>query len=60
MKTNLINQKIFLAGHNGMVGSSLYSFFKERKFKNIITISRKKLNLGNLKETDRFLKKKKT
>jgi GDP-L-fucose synthase len=59
MKTNLINQKIFLAGHNGMVGSSLYSFFKERKFKNIITISRKKLNLGNLEETDRFLKKKK-
>jgi len=58
MKTNLKNQKIFLAGHNGMVGSSLYSFFKERNFKNIITISRKKLNLENLEETDKFLKKK--
>ena len=59
MKTNLKNQKIFLAGHNGMVGSSVYSFFKERKFKNIITISRKKLNLGNLEETGKFFKKKK-
>ena len=57
MKTNLKNQKIFLAGHNGMVGSSLYSFFKERKFKKIITINRKKLNLGNIDETDKFLKK---
>ena len=60
MKTNLKNQKIFLAGHNGMVGSSLYSFFKERKFKKIITINRKKLNLGNIDETDKFLKKNKT
>ena len=35
--------KIFVAGHNGMVGSSIIQSLKE-KFKKIITIS-KKLNL---------------
>jgi len=59
MKINLKKQKIFLAGHNGMVGSSLYSFLREKKFENIITISRKNLNLENQKDVDEFIKKKK-
>ena len=59
MKTNLKTLKIFLAGHNGMVGSSIYSFFKKKNFKNIITISRKKLNLNNQIQVEKFIKKKK-
>jgi len=57
MKINLKNLKIFLPGHNGMVGSSLYSFFKKRNFKNIITISRNKLNLCDQIKVDKFIKK---
>ena len=42
------NIKIFLAGHNGMVGSSLLNILK-KKYKNIITQSRKKLDLTDQK-----------
>ena len=37
--------KIFIAGHNGMVGSSILDFFKKKNYKNIYTINRKKLDL---------------
>ena len=59
MKINLKNLKIFLVGHNGMVGSSLYSFFKKQNFQKIITINRKKLNLCDIKKVDKFIKKSK-
>ncbi len=49
--------KIFLAGHNGMVGSSIFNFFKKRNYKNIITIDKKKLDLLNQEKTEKFLKK---
>ena len=39
--------KIFLAGHNGLVGSAIYRMLKKRGFKNIITQSKKKLDLLN-------------
>ena len=51
------NSKIFLAGHSGMVGSSILRYFKKKGYKKIITQSRKKLNLLNQKSTYRFLKK---
>ena len=57
MKINLKTLKIFLAGNNGMVGSSLYGFFKRQNFKNIITISRNKLNLSDQIKVDKFIKK---
>ena len=34
------NSKIFLAGHNGMIGSAIYRKLK-KKYKNIITVDRK-------------------
>ncbi len=51
--------KIFIAGHNGMVGKSLVNFFKNKKFGKLILVSRKKLDLENFKKVDTFLKKKK-
>ena len=52
---NLLKQKIFIAGHNGMVGSSLHRYFLKCGIKNIITAS-KKLNLLNSKELEKFIK----
>ena len=51
--------KIFLAGHNGLVGSSILRKLKEQKFKNIILADRKKLNLLDQKKVFDFLKKNK-
>jgi GDP-L-fucose synthase len=59
MKAKLKKYKIFLAGHNGMVGSSLYRFLKKKNFKNIITVSRNKLNLNDQIKVDKFIKEKK-
>ena len=44
------NTKIFLAGHNGMVGSSIYKELINQGYKNIITASKKKLNLLDQKK----------
>ena len=52
------NSKIFLAGHNGMVGSAILKKLKEKKFKKLILVSKKKLNLLNQKKVHEFLKKK--
>lgn len=36
--------KIFLAGHNGLVGSAVLRKLKDNKFKNIIIAERRKLD----------------
>ena len=51
------NYKIYLAGHNGMIGSAIYKKLKEKKYK-VITADRKKLDLLNQKSVYKFLKKK--
>lgn len=51
--------KIFIAGHNGMVGKSLVRFFKKKKFGNLILVSRKDLNLENYSKLNTFIKKQK-
>jgi len=51
--------KIFIAGHNGMVGSAILKKFKEENFKNLITINKNQLDLLNQKKVNFFLKKKK-
>ena len=53
------NTKIFIAGHNGMVGSSLFKSLKRIGMGKIISISRKKLNLLDQKKVDKFIKIKK-
>ena len=51
--------KIFLAGHKGLVGSAIYRKLIEKKYKNIITIDKKKLDLLNQNSVFKFIKKKK-
>jgi len=51
--------KIFLAGHKGLVGSAILRKLIEKKYKNIITADRKKLDLLNQQKVFDFLKKKK-
>ena len=53
------NNKIFIAGHKGMVGSALVKFLKKKNYNKIITINKKKLNLLNQQQTEKFLKKNK-
>ncbi len=53
------NNKIFLAGHNGMAGSAILKKLKNNGYKNIICVSKKKLNLLDQKKVENFLKKKK-
>ena len=50
-------KKIFLAGHNGMVGSAILRLFKKKGYKNIICQSRKTLDLLDQKKTFNFLKR---
>ena len=53
----MINQKVFLAGHNGLVGNSILKKLKEKGYKNIITKNKKQLNLLEFKKVLNFLKK---
>ena len=53
------NSKIFVAGHRGLVGSAVVRRLKIQGFKNILTISKKKLDLTNQSKTYNFLKKNK-
>ena len=50
------NSKIFLAGHNGMVGSSILRVFKSRGYKKIITINKKNVDLRDQKSVNKFFK----
>ena len=44
------NSKIFVAGHNGLVGSSVVNLLKNKNYKKILTASRKKLDLKSQKK----------
>ena len=39
------DDKIFIAGHNGMVGKAIYKLFKKEGYKNLLTIDKKDLDL---------------
>tara|TARA_B100000959_G_scaffold285116_1_gene358788 strand:- start:87 stop:1016 length:930 start_codon:yes stop_codon:yes gene_type:complete len=49
--------KIFIAGHNGMVGSSILRHFKSKNYNKIYFIEKKKLNLLNQEKVFNYLKK---
>ena len=55
-----LNSKIYVAGHNGLVGSAIVRKLKEKGYKKIITSNRSALDLTNKKKVLKFLKKKKT
>ena len=52
--------KIFVAGHKGLVGSAILRKLKEKGFKNILIAEKKDLNLINQDKVISFLRKKKT
>jgi len=53
------NSKIFLAGHNGMLGSSILRILKKKGYKKIITVDKKRLDLRNQDLVKKFFKVKK-
>ena len=60
MKNKLLkNFKIYVAGHNGMVGRAVVRYLKKEGVRNIIFAERKKINLLNIKDLEIFIKTKK-
>jgi GDP-L-fucose synthase len=53
------NDKIYIAGHNGMVGSAIHRKLREKGFVNIITRSSSELDLSNQQDTHNFLQEEK-
>lgn len=49
-----LNARIFVAGHNGMVGSAIVRKLKELGYTNIITFDRSQLNLLNQSDVQSF------
>jgi len=56
---NYKNEKIFVAGHNGLVGSAILRTLQKKNFTNIVTINKEKLNLLNQSRVENFFKKQK-
>ena len=54
------NSRIFIAGHNGLVGSAVYRNLIEKGYKNLFFLSKKKLDLRDSKKVDIYFKKKTT
>ena len=54
-----IKSKVFIAGHNGMLGSSIFRKLKKKGYQNIITVDKKKLDLRNQNAVEKFFKKRK-
>ena len=50
---------IFIAGHNGLVGNSIYELLKQKGYKKLTIVSKKKLDLRNFEKVKKFFKKKK-
>jgi GDP-L-fucose synthase len=57
MKKN--NSKIFVAGHNGMVGSSVVKFLRLNNYNNLLLKTRNELDLTNFNEVEFFFKNEK-
>ena len=54
-----LKSKIFLAGHRGMLGSSILRTLKKKGYKKIILANRKKLDLRNQDLVKKFFRTKK-
>ena len=52
-----LSSKIYVAGHNGLVGSAIFRKLKKKGYKNVIYSTRKKLDLTNQLSVYKFLKK---
>ncbi|MBZ0183991.1 MAG: GDP-L-fucose synthase [Melioribacteraceae bacterium] len=56
---NWSSKKIYLAGHNGMVGSAIFRELTKSGYKNIVTKSLDELDLRNQSEVNSFFEKEK-
>ena len=54
-----INSKVFIAGHNRMLGSSIFRKLTNKGYRKIITIDKKKLDLRNQESVRKFFKNRK-
>jgi GDP-L-fucose synthase len=54
-----INSRIFVAGHNGLVGSAIVRQLIGRGYNNIITVGRADLDLVNQSDVNKFFRKEK-
>ncbi len=53
-----LKSKIYVAGHNGLVGSAIVRQLKKKGYKKIITTNRSTLDLANQAKVFKFLKRK--
>jgi GDP-L-fucose synthase len=53
------NSKIFIAGHNGLVGSAVYRSFLKKGYKNLYVVTKKKMDLKDSRKVYNYLKKNK-
>tara|TARA_B110001452_G_scaffold208433_1_gene178694 strand:+ start:2847 stop:3767 length:921 start_codon:yes stop_codon:yes gene_type:complete len=51
------NSKVFIAGHNGMVGSAILRALRKKGYTNLILLSRRDLDLRNQQEVNSFFYK---
>ena len=50
------SDNIYIAGHNGLVGSSVYALLKKNGYRNLITVNRNKLDLRNYNKVEKYFK----
>ena len=50
------NSKIFVAGHNGLVGRAIIRKLNLKGYKNILVVNKKKLYLTNQKKVKNLIK----
>jgi len=55
----MLNQKIYVAGHRGMVGSAIVRNLKDKGYSNIVTRTHAELDLTNQVEVQAFFEKEK-
>ena len=51
------DSKIYIAGHNGMVGSAILRKLTSENFSNIVTKSKNELDLINQESVEKFMRK---
>ena len=51
-----LKSKIYIAGHNGMLGSSIFRILKKKGYKKLITLDKKKLDLRNQNSVEKFFR----
>lgn len=54
MKENLKNKKVYIAGHNGMVGSAVKRNLESKGYKNLVFKSSSELNLIRQEKVEKF------